>query len=127
MGLAVEFRKDDKKTFSILKKIQDESTQICINEERKFLKSVGGGCSSPDAALCIINGNKVEIKGKVFDVKEKKYISGKMIKEIGNHIDIGEKLAKKLISKISSKISTQIILTNEGDISGFNELSKSDI
>jgi len=126
-ALAVEFRKDDKKTFSILKKIQDESTQICINEERKFLKSVGGGCSSPDAALCIINGDKVEIKGKVFDPKEKKYISGKMIKEIGNHIDIGEKLAKKLISKISNKISTQIILTNEGDISGFNELSKSDI
>ena len=126
-ALAVEFRKDDKKTFSILKKIQDESTQICINEERKFLKSVGGGCSSPDAALCIINGDKVEIKGKVFDAKEKKYISGKMIKEIGNHIDIGEKLAKKLISKISNKISTQIILTNEGDISGFNELSKSDI
>jgi uroporphyrinogen-III synthase len=126
-ALAVEFRKDDKKTFSILKKIQDESTQICINEERKFLKSVGGGCSSPDAALCIINGDNVEIKGKVFDAKEKKYISGKMIKEIGNHIDIGEKLAKKLMSKISNKISTQIILTNEGDISGFNELSKSDI
>ena len=126
-ALAVEFRKDDKKTFSILKKIQDESTQICINEERKFLKSVGGGCSSPDAALCIINGDKVEIKGKVFDAKEKKYISGKMTKEIGNHIDIGKKLAKKLISKISNKISTQIILTNEGDISGFNELSKSDI
>ncbi len=35
-ALAVEFRKDDKKTFSILKKIQDKSTQICINEERKF-------------------------------------------------------------------------------------------
>ena len=30
-ALAVEFRKNDKKTFSILKKIQDESTQICIN------------------------------------------------------------------------------------------------
>ena len=126
-ALAVEFRKDDKKTFSILKKIQDESTQICINEERKFLKTVGGGCSSPDAALCILNGDKVEIEGKLFDAKEKKYISGKMSKEIGNHIDIGENLAKKLISKISDKISTQIILTNEGDISGFNELSKSNI
>ena len=34
---------------------------------------------------------------------------------------------KTLISKISEKIPIQIILTNEGDISGFNELSKSDI
>tara|TARA_B100001287_G_scaffold140412_1_gene118181 strand:+ start:2501 stop:4099 length:1599 start_codon:yes stop_codon:yes gene_type:complete len=126
-ALAVEFRKDDKKTFSILKKIQDKSTQICIDEERKFLKTVGGGCSSPDAVLCISNGDKIEIKGKVFDINKKKYISGKMTKEIGNHIEIGEKLAKKLMSKISNKISTHIILTNDGDISGFNELSKSDI
>ena len=50
-ALAVEFRKNDKKTFSILKKIQHESTEICVNEERNFLKTVGGGCSSPDAVL----------------------------------------------------------------------------
>ena len=47
-----------------------------------------------------------------------------MTKEIGNHIDIGVKLAKTLMSKISNKIPIQIILTNEGDINGFNELSK---
>ena len=126
-ALAVEFRKEDEKTFSILKKIQDESTHICINEERKFLKTVGGGCSSPDAALCTLKGDKIEIEGKIFDAKEKKYISGKMSRRIGDHFDIGIKLAKNLISKISDEISIQIVLTNEGDISGFDDLNKNNI
>jgi len=79
-ALAVEFRKNDKKTFSILKKIQHESTEICVNEERNFLKTVGGGCSSPDAVLCIFEKNKLKIKGKIFDHTIGKYVSGSMSK-----------------------------------------------
>ena len=54
-------------------KIQDESTQICINEERKFLKTVGGGCSSPDATFGgTLNGDKIEIQGKKYLIQKKK-------------------------------------------------------
>ena len=126
-ALAVEFRKDDMKTFSVLKKIKDESTEMCIKEERNFLKTVGGGCSSPDAVLCILKKGEIEIKGKIYDTFKKKYISGKMSSKIGSHVDIGIKLAKNLMSKISDKTSIQIILTNEGDISGFNELCNNNI
>jgi len=123
-ALAVEFRKNDKKTLSILKKIQDKSTEICVKEERNFLKTVGGGCSSPDAVLCIIEKNKIKIEGKIYDSNRKKYIAGKLVKDIGNHRDIGVKLAEQLISKLSPSLAKNIILTNEGDISGFNNLVK---
>ncbi len=123
-ALAVEFRKNDKKTLSILKKIQDKSTEICVNEERNFLKTVGGGCSSPDAVLCVSHDNKVKIEGKIYDSNDKKYISGNMVKDLGNHKDIGVKLAEQLISKLSPSITKHIILTNEGDISGFKSLVK---
>lgn len=126
-ALAVEIRKNDKKTFSILKKIQHEATEICVNEERNFLKSVGGGCSSPDAVLCIFEKNKLKIKGKIFDNKIGKYVSGSMVKKLGDHKNIGVKLAEQIMSKTSDKISTQIILTNEGDISGFDDLTENDI
>tara|TARA_B100001093_G_scaffold7687_1_gene7490 strand:- start:1441 stop:3039 length:1599 start_codon:yes stop_codon:yes gene_type:complete len=126
-ALAVEFRKNDKKTLSILKKIQDESTEICVKEERKFLKTVGGGCSSPDAVLCIFENNKVKIEGKIFDSNRKKYIAGSMIKDLGTHKDIGVKLAKQLKSKLSATTIKHIILTNEGDTSGFKSLVKKNI
>ena len=126
-ALAVEFRKNDKKTFSILKKIQHESTEICVNEERNFLKTVGGGCSSPDAVLCIFEKNKLKIKGKIFDHTIGKYVSGSMVKEIGDHKNIGVKLAKQIMSKLSPKIIKHIILTNEGDITGFKSLLSNDL
>ncbi len=126
-ALAVEFRKDDNKTFSILKKIQDESTQMCINEERKFLKTVGGGCSSPDAVLCVLKDGMIEIEGKIFDSSQNEYVSGKLVKEIGGHLDVGVELAERLISQIPEKRSIDIILTNDGDISGFDSLSKRNI
>jgi hydroxymethylbilane synthase len=123
-ALAVEFRKNDKKTLSILKKIQDKSTEICVKEERNFLKTVGGGCSSPDAVLCTFQNNTIKIEGKIYDSNRKKYISGKLVKDIGNHRDIGVTLAEQLISKLSTSIAKNIILTNEGDINGFNSLVK---
>ena len=123
-ALAVEFRKNDKKTLSILKKIQDKSTEICVNEERSFLKNVGGGCSSPDAVLCIIENDKIKIEGKIFDSNRKKYIAGTMVKNLGNHKEIGVKLAKQLKSKLSPVSAKHVILTNEGDINGFYNLVK---
>tara|TARA_B100000900_G_scaffold215014_1_gene182104 strand:+ start:605 stop:2203 length:1599 start_codon:yes stop_codon:yes gene_type:complete len=126
-ALAVEIRKNDKKTFSILKKIQHEATEICVNEERNFLKSVGGGCSSPDAVLCIFEKNKLKIKGKIFDNKIGKYVSGSMVKKLGDHKNIGVKLAEQIMSKISPKKTKHIILTNEGDITGFKSLSSNDL
>ena len=123
-ALAVEFRKNDKKTLSILKKIQDKSTEICVNEERNFLKTVGGGCSSPDAVLCIIENNKIKIEGKIYDSNKKKYISGSIIKDSKNHKNIGVNLAKQLKSQLSPASAKHVILTNEGDISGFNNLVK---
>ena len=73
-ALAVECRVNDKKTISILKKIQDKATEICVSEERKFLKTIGGGCSSPDAVLCSTNNDKIEINGKVYNKKTDEYV-----------------------------------------------------
>ena len=83
-ALAVECRVNDKKTISILKKIQDKATEICVSEERKFLKTIGGGCSSPDAVLCSTNNDKIEINGKVYNKKTDEYgLFLKYSKEIG--------------------------------------------
>tara|TARA_B100001250_G_scaffold306451_1_gene268343 strand:+ start:1568 stop:3160 length:1593 start_codon:yes stop_codon:yes gene_type:complete len=123
-ALAIECRVNDKKTISILKKIQDKATEICVNEERKFLKTVGGGCSSPDAVLCSINDEEIEINGKVFNKKTNEYVQGKIIDSCKNHKDIGVKLAKSLLSKISKININKIILTNEGDTVGFKSLKE---
>ena len=123
-ALAVECRVNDKKTISILKKIQDKATEICVSEERKFLKKIGGGCSSPDAVLCSTNNDKIEINGKVYNKKTDEYVHGNIIESFKKHKDIGIKLAESILSKISKININKIILTNEGETTGFNSLKE---
>ena len=123
-ALAVECRVNDKKTISILKKIQDKATEICVSEERKFLKTIGGGCSSPDAVLCSTNNDKIEINGKVYNKKTDEYVHGNIIESFKKHKDIGIKLAESILSKISKININKIILTNEGETTGFNSLKE---
>lgn len=43
-ALAAEFRKNDTVIEKIVQKIKDDDTEECVIEERKILKSFGGGC-----------------------------------------------------------------------------------
>ena len=126
-ALAVECRTNDSKTISILKKIQNKETEICVNEERKFLNTVGGGCSSPDAVLCTFKDKNIEITGKVFHKETQRYIEKKIVDIREKHKDIGIKLAKSLLGKIYKNELNKIILTNEGDISGFKKLEENNL
>lgn len=123
-AIAVECRKKDKTIISLLKRIQDDQTEICVKEERKFLKLVGGGCSSPDAVLCEVTGNNIEICGKIFNSEKNKYFTSKIVEPLKNHQNIGAKLANNLKIKSNEKEATNIILTNEGNIEGFEGLNK---
>ena len=126
-ALAVECRTNDSKTISILKKIQNKETEICVNEERKFLNTVGGGCSSPDAVLCTFKDKNIEITGKVFHKETQRYIEKKIVDIREKHKDIGIKLAKSLLGKIYKNELNKIILTNEGDVSGFKKLEENNL
>ena len=126
-ALAVECRMNDTKTISILKKIQHKQTEICVNEERKFLNTVGGGCSSPDAVLCVFNDEEIEIRGRIFNKQTNEYVEQKIIDKYKNHNNIGIKLAKSMMLKIKDNIIRNIILTNEGDVSGFNKLKENNL
>ena len=126
-ALAVECRTNDSKTISILKKIQNKETEICVIEERKFLNTVGGGCSSPDAVLCTFKDKNIEITGKVFHKETQRYIEKKIVDIREKHKDIGIKLAKSLLGKIYKNELNKIILTNEGDVSGFKKLEENNL
>ena len=126
-ALAVECRTNDAKTISILKKIQHKQTEICVNEERKFLNTVGGGCSSPDAVLCVFNDEEIEIRGRIFNKQTNEYVEQRIIDKYKNHNNIGIKLAKSMMLKIKDNIIRNIILTNEGDVSGFNKLKENNL
>jgi len=68
-ALAVQCRADDSATCELLAAIDDSATRNAITAERAFLKSLGGGCSTPVAAYATSaihnQTSKIELTGLV--------------------------------------------------------------
>jgi len=94
--LAVQGRKGE--DYSYLSDFHSMKSEYVSRAERNFLKTLGGGCSSPTAAYAEIRGNEIKLTGMYVDESyriEKGHMSG----PLGEAEQIGEKLALKLKEK----------------------------
>lgn len=64
-ALAVETRRDDDATRSIVAAINDATAAAEVTAERAFLETLGGGCRVPVAALARVKGSRMELCGVV--------------------------------------------------------------
>jgi hydroxymethylbilane synthase len=63
-ALGIEIR-DDGAMDDIVAALNDQPTWLAVTAERAFLKALGGGCREPIAALGIVNGSSLELRGMV--------------------------------------------------------------
>lgn len=61
-ALAVECREDDPATRALLACVHHDETARCVNEERRLLRALGGGCSLPFAALATIENGALRVR-----------------------------------------------------------------
>ena len=90
-----------------LKTIHDESTSICVNIEREFLRLLEGGCTAPIGANAIIKGDKILFEGGLFSLDGKSAITTK--KEVD--LKEGKNLAATAVKEILSKGGDRIMET----------------
>ncbi len=57
-ALAIEVRTNDEETKQLVSKINDLDSFRCVNAERAFLRTLGGGCSIPCGAYCVVVDSK---------------------------------------------------------------------
>ena len=97
--IALQCKKDDKKTLNILKTINDKETYHCIQAERALLEAIGGDCDTAIGGLAKLSNEKISLKSELFsndgNIKFLSQSSGsfKKAKEIG--YKVGEELLKK--------------------------------
>ncbi len=94
--IAVECRKGNDHRF--LELINDRESQICAEAERSFIKELGGGCSAPAAAYCIVEDDMIFVTG--MDVKDGRVVKRSIEGKAENAEEIGRKLAS-LVSQAS--------------------------
>ena len=61
-AIAVECRKDDKETMSILRKLDDRPTRMAVNVERGIMNLMGAGCSAPVGINAQVDGDVINVR-----------------------------------------------------------------
>ena len=59
--------KDNNKIRDMLYYLNDKDTQICVENERKFLHSIGGSCHTPIGAYCYKQDNSYIMTAYILD------------------------------------------------------------
>ena len=107
-ALGIEIRKNDKRIDKIISTLNDENTSISVKAERAFLKTLGGGCRVPIAALAYIIDNKLVLEGLVISLEGRRVV--RYIKEgvVEQACKLGENLAKKILKNGGAEILKEI-------------------
>ena len=95
-AIAVETRNSGK-IKELISKLDDLKTRLCVSQERLFLKTLMGGCTSPIGAYAKIEKNIMTLKGSILSLDGKRSITKELKREYNNS-DIGVDLAHSILN-----------------------------
>ncbi len=106
-AIALQCKKDDQKTLSILKAINDKETYYCIQAERALLEAIGGDCDTAIGGLAKLSNDKISLKSELFSNDGKKKFEFQSSGSLSEAKEIGYKVGKELLKKAGSDFTTQ--------------------
>ncbi len=101
-AIAVETRNSGE-IKELVSKLDHQNTRLCVSQERIFLKTLMGGCTSPIGAYAEINKNAISLKGSVLSLDGMKSITKELKREYNNS-DIGVDLAYFILNNGGDEI-----------------------
>ena len=105
--IALQCKKDDRKTLNILKAINDKETYYCIQAERALLEAIGGDCDTAIGGLAKLSNDKISLKSELFSNDGKKKFEFQSSGHFREAKEIGYKVGKELLKKAGPDFTTQ--------------------
>jgi len=106
-AIAVEIR-DDNELYQMTSSLNDQTTSICVNQEREFLKYLKGGCTAPIGAYAEIKNDSMMLKGIVSSLDGKESITDQIKISYNESNNLGVQLAKRILNKGGEQILSKI-------------------
>ena len=106
--VAIASRIDDVETRKILQKINHKETQICVEIERNFLRTLEGGCTAPIGAIAKFEDNKIYFKGKLNSLDGAKTLNLVEEFEYNETENYGEEFAEIILDKGGREMMQEI-------------------
>ena len=105
--IALQCKKDDQKTLSILKAINDKETYYCIQAERALLEAIGGDCDTAIGGLAKLSNDKIFLKSELFSNDGKKKFEFQSSGHFKEAKKIGYRVGNELLKKAGSNFTTE--------------------
>ena len=106
--VAISSRVDDKETKAILKKLNHKTTQICVEIERNFLRTLEGGCTAPIGAIAVFEENKIKFSGRLNSLDGSKTINVVEEFEYDDSENYGKKFAEFVLENGGKEMMEEI-------------------
>jgi len=106
-AIALQCKKDDQKTLSILKTVNHKETYYCIQAERSLLEAIGGDCDTAVGGLAKLSNDKISLKSELFSNDGKKKFESRGSGHFREATEIGYKVGKELLKKAGQNFTTQ--------------------
>jgi hydroxymethylbilane synthase len=98
-AIGIERRADDTRMEHMLGAIHDTPTGQRLAAERAFLQALDGSCETPIAALAILEGDQLHLRGEVLRPDGTQSIAGERRGLIANGAAMGIDLAQELLNR----------------------------
>lgn len=96
-AIAIECRKDDQRTLSLLEAVDHLPSRKAVETERSFLATLGAGCTTPVGALCTLSGlGGLELLGMLGDPRNRRVLRLSTSGGFDQGIQIGRQLATEM-------------------------------
>ena len=107
-AIAIECRKDDDETITLLRTINNKDTETAILAERAFMKTVGGGCKFPLGAYATIQNETVQLAVMLGNHHTQQIIRFSDQADVSGAEKLGQKLAENTIAE-ANKLGIEIL------------------
>ncbi|MEL6886153.1 MAG: hydroxymethylbilane synthase [Pseudomonadota bacterium] len=98
-AIGIERRTVDTNTATLLEAIHDAATGQRLTAERRFLLTLDGSCETPIAALALLDGETLHLRGEVLRPDGSEAISGARSGPVTDGAKMGEDLAQDLLGQ----------------------------
>ena len=106
--VAISSRVDDVETKAILQKINHKTTQICVEIERNFLRTLEGGCTAPIGAIAVFEENKIIFSGRLNSLDGSKTINVVEEFDYDDSENYGKKIAEFVLENGGKEMMEEI-------------------
>ena len=101
--IAMECRTNDTRCQSVLTSVRNQITYDCVMAERAFTRALGGTCSSPVAAFCVLEDGDLRMRGQLFSEDGSEMVEDRAVFDCGD-LKMPEELARSLLAKAPESI-----------------------